>query len=103
MANIIAYYGHREASGISVSPNPLNRNPSYRPLRNPDLLIRAHELQYVVWDAFSASRSSYFSRRLLRYVDRYHGRVVHTATIAGEDRGGAPSRKPIITVYEVRP
>jgi Dolichyl-phosphate-mannose-protein mannosyltransferase len=103
MANILAYYGHREASGISVSPNPLNRNPSYEAVRNPDLLLRRHEVQYVVWDAFSAGRSKYFSQRLLRYVDRYHGRVVASATIPARTPGGHAVREPIITVYAVRP
>jgi 4-amino-4-deoxy-L-arabinose transferase-like glycosyltransferase len=29
MANIIQFYGHRKAYGLSVSHNPLHRNPSY--------------------------------------------------------------------------
>src|SRR4029077_10688235 len=29
MANVIAFYGHRQAYGLSVSLNPLRRNPSY--------------------------------------------------------------------------
>jgi hypothetical protein len=103
MANIVAYYGHRSASGISVSPNPLNRNPSYVAVRNPDLMLRRHAVQYVVWDAFSAGRSPYFSSRLLRYVDRYHGRVVSSATIPAKTRDGRQVRTPIITVYAVRP
>ena len=57
MANLVQFYGHRRAYGLSVSPNPLNRNPSYEPLVNPDQALRDNELQYVVWDAFSASRS----------------------------------------------
>lgn len=28
MANILQFYGHRKAYGLSVSPNPLHRNPS---------------------------------------------------------------------------
>ena len=40
MANILAFYGHRRACGLSVSPNPLSRNPSYEPIDNPDLAIR---------------------------------------------------------------
>ena len=103
MANIIAYYGHRHASGISVSPNPLTATRSYRPPDNPDLLIGATTLEYLVWDAFSASRSSSFSRRLLRYVDRYHGRVVTRRPTNVKTATATPSRKPIITVYEVRP
>ena len=57
MANLVQYYGHRRAYGLSVSPNPLNRNPSYEPLVNPDRALRDNEMQYVVWDAFSAGRS----------------------------------------------
>ncbi len=68
MANLVQYYGHRKAYGLSVSPNPLNRNPSYEPLVNPDRAIRDNELQYVVWDTFSASRSPNFSSSLLRYA-----------------------------------
>ena len=36
MANIVQFYGHRDAFGLSVSPNPLHRNPSYEPIVNPD-------------------------------------------------------------------
>src|SRR5205814_2108180 len=36
MANIIEFYGHRRAYGLSVSPNPLHRNPPYSALSNPD-------------------------------------------------------------------
>ena len=31
MANIIEFYGQRKAFGLSISPNPLHRNPSYEP------------------------------------------------------------------------
>jgi 4-amino-4-deoxy-L-arabinose transferase-like glycosyltransferase len=103
MANIVQFYGHREAFGLSVSPNPLNRNPSYKPIDNPDLSIRSNELQYLVWDAFSASRSKFFSRSLQRYADRYHGRVVHTETVAGKTAGGKTTQVPVIRIYEVRP
>ena len=61
MANLVQYYGRRSAYGLSVSPNPLNRNPSYEPLVNPDQALRDNEIQYVVWDTFSASRSPKFS------------------------------------------
>lgn len=99
MANVIQYYGQRKAYGLSVSPNPLKRNPSYDAIVNPDLQIRANELQYVVWDAFSASRSKYFEARLLDYVKRYNGRVVHTESVPGPDGGALVA---VIVVYEVR-
>lgn len=103
MANILQYYGRRQANGLSVSPNPLNRNPVYEPLDNPDELIRNNELQYVVWDAFSASRSQFFSDRLRRYAERYHGRVVHDETVPATTASGEQTTKPIIRVWEVRP
>jgi len=103
MANILQFYGHRKAYGLSVSPNPLQRNPSYEPVPNPDLLLRSNELQYVVWDAFSASRSPFFSESLLRYADRYNGRAVHTESVTVSTPDGQKAEKPVIIVYEVWP
>jgi hypothetical protein len=97
MANIIQYYGHRRCYGLSVSPNPLHRNPSYTPLLNPDRALRRNELQYIVWDRFSADRSPFFSERLLALTRRYHGRVVHSEYV------GTGRQTPVIVVYEVRP
>ena len=103
MANILQFYGHRKIYGLSVSPNPLHRNPVYEAMKNPDRLIRDNELQYIVWDAFSADRSPFFSRKLIRYIERYNGRVVHTQTVPVKTAAGEPAQKPIITIYEVRP
>jgi len=103
MANILQYYGHRKIYGLSVSPNPLHRNPVYQAMANPDRLIRDNELQYVVWDAFSADRSPLFSRKLLRYVERYNGFVAHQQTVSVQTSGGRTVKKPVITIYAVRP
>jgi Dolichyl-phosphate-mannose-protein mannosyltransferase len=103
MANLVQYYGHRKAYGLSVSPNPLNRNPSYEPLTNPNEAIRGDDLQYLVWDAFSADRSSTFSGKLRAYARRYHGRVVHTELLPARTRAGKRTGTPAIVVYEVRP
>jgi 4-amino-4-deoxy-L-arabinose transferase-like glycosyltransferase len=103
MANIVSFYGHRKAYGLSVSPNPLNRNPSYEPVANPDQKIRSNEVQYLIWDAFSASRSKFFSRGLQRYADRYHGRLVHTENVTVTTASGKSALKPVIKIYEVRP
>jgi hypothetical protein len=103
MANLVQYYGHRRAYGLSVSPNPLNRNPSYEPLANPDQALRDNEVQYIVWDAFSASRSPQFSSRLLHYAARYHGRAVHSELLRAAGAGGASARTPAIVVFEVTP
>jgi len=103
MANLIQYYGHRKAYGLSVSPNPLNRNPSYEPLTNPDRALRDNEIQYIVWDAFSADRSRHFSQQLLRYADRYDARVVHTEVLPAPTVRGKTAERPAIVIYEVGP
>jgi hypothetical protein len=103
MANLVQFYGHRRAYGLSVSPNPLNRNPSYEPLPNADRAIRENEVQYLVWDTFSAERSRHFAEKLLRYADRYSGRVVHTESLTAETGRGRRAQAPAIVVYEVRP
>jgi 4-amino-4-deoxy-L-arabinose transferase-like glycosyltransferase len=103
MANVVQFYGHRKAYGLSVSPNPLNRNPSYEPVVNPDRLIRDNEVQYLVWDSFSASRSKFFSRSLKRYADRYNGRAAYMYATDVKTAEGQRAKKPLIVVYEVRP
>jgi 4-amino-4-deoxy-L-arabinose transferase-like glycosyltransferase len=102
MANIVQYYGHRRAYGLAVSPNPLRRNPSYEPVVNPDLALRYNEMQYIVWDSYSAGRSPFFSERLLTLVRRYNGREVHTESVqeAGPD---GPDDRVVIRIFEVRP
>src|SRR5690348_10827934 len=102
MANIIQFYGHREVLGLSVSPNPLHRNPAYTPVSNPDLLLRTGQVQYLVWDAYSAGRSEYFSHRLMTYVRRYRGSVAHVESVTVSTPTG-PVRRPVIIIYEVRP
>ncbi|MDH4345424.1 MAG: hypothetical protein OEW31_03720, partial [Thermoleophilia bacterium] len=103
MANVIQYYGQRKAYGLAVSPNPLRRNPAYEPVKNPDLAIRNNDLQYLVWDSFSAARSTFFSEKILRYADRYNGRAVYTETAPARTGDGATAEKPLIIVYQVRP
>jgi hypothetical protein len=103
MGNIIKFYGHRQSFGLSISPNPLHRNPSYEPIHNPDFQIRTGELQYLVWDSFSAGRSTFFSEKLLWYANKYHGRAVHTETVTVFTPEGEEVEKPVIIIYEVHP
>jgi hypothetical protein len=94
MANIIEYYGHRPAQGLSVSTDPLHRNPAYTPIDNPDRSLRDGQFSYLVWDAYSALRSPYTAHRLEVLVARYQGVVVHTERVG---------RQPLIVIYQVRP
>ena len=94
-ANIIQFYGVRRALGLSVSPNPLSRNPVYQAVPNADLLIRSGAIQYLVWDRYSAARTSFFSNRVLALVKKYHGTVVYSLHL--QDVGTA------VTIWAVRP
>jgi hypothetical protein len=102
MANIVMFYGRRQAYGLSVSPNPLSRNPSYKPVPNPDRSIRNGDIQYLVWDTYSASRSKFFAQGVLRYADRYNGHVVHREYVTSK-KGGRRVKTAVIVVYSVRP
>jgi hypothetical protein len=103
MANILEFYGHRRAYGLSVSTNPLHRNPIYQAVANPDLSLRRGDIQYIVWDAFSARRSKLFERHLLSYVSRYRGRAVYTYSVPTRAKDGSQARSALIVIYAVRP
>jgi hypothetical protein len=103
MANIVKWYAQERAYGISVSTNPLHRNPSYEPVDNPDYQMRNGEIQFLVWDSFSAERTRFFSEKLLGYAQKYHGRVVHTQTVKVKTAEGEIVEKPVIVIYEVHP
>ena len=102
MANLISFYGYRKAYGISVGPNPLRRNPAYEPIGNADLALRRNEVQYIVWDAYSASRSSFFAHHLLDLAKKYNGRVVFSVTAPLRDKSGDRLTPSLIRVYAVR-
>jgi hypothetical protein len=103
MANVLEFYGHRKIYGLSVSPNPLHRNPVYEAMRNPDQMIRDNDLQYIVWDAFSADRSPFFAAKMMRFVERYHGHVAHTESVPAVSPDGHRVRTPVVIIYEVSP
>lgn len=99
MGNIMEYYSGRRADGLSVSANPLHRNPSYLPIPNPDGALRSGDYQYVIWDAYSAKRSPTFAARELALIRKYHGRAVHTETATFDGK----AKQPVVVIYEVQP
>jgi hypothetical protein len=103
MANIVRFYGQRPAFGVSVSPNPLKRNPAYDPIRNPDRSIQLLQLQYIAVDIWSAERSPFFVNLVNGYVEKYHGRLVYEqrAQVRGAD--DSIGEQVVIRIYEVRP
>jgi Dolichyl-phosphate-mannose-protein mannosyltransferase len=103
MANIVEFYGQRTAYGLSVNPNPLHRNPAYDPILNPDGQLRNSDIQYIIWDSFSSLRTPFFTNKLLEYVKKYNGRVVHIESIPVKDSQGATVSQPVIIIFEVHP
>lgn len=76
MANIVQFYGDRAADALSVSPNPLHRNPTYHAIANANAALRNGDYQYIVWDAYSAARSPNFGTRAEQLIQRFGGRAV---------------------------
>jgi hypothetical protein len=103
LANIVEFYGQRRAYGLSVSPNPLRRNPAYDPILNPDRAFQLNQIQYVATDIWSAERSPFFDGLLRRYVARYHGVLVFQQSAQVRDSKGTVSTQVVIQIYEVRP
>jgi 4-amino-4-deoxy-L-arabinose transferase-like glycosyltransferase len=102
-ANVLEFYGHHPVSALSVSSNPHDRNPVYRPVTNPDLALRRGIFQYVVWDAYTAARTPFFAAEARRLVSKYHGVAVFTATIDVRASSGADVPDPVFIVYKVHP
>lgn len=100
-ANVIQFYGGRRARALSVSPNPLHRNPTYEPVLNPDLLLRTNRVQYLVYDAYSASRTPFFTRKLMGYVKKYHGILVYSDDQLTRGSDGRLSPVPVVRIYAV--
>jgi hypothetical protein len=99
MANLLQYYSGHRSAGLSVSPNPTHRNPSYTAIVNPSNALRSGTYQYVVWDAYSAQRSPTFAAQTLALVHRFDGRVVHVELASFR---GKPAQ-PVIIIYRVVP
>ncbi|WP_416985135.1 ArnT family glycosyltransferase [Streptomyces sp. T028] len=102
MANILQFYGHHPVSGLSVSVDPLKRNPSYQPVPNPDRALRNAEFQYVVWDSYTAARSPFHAEKIRRLAEKYHGVAVYTSTTKVETGSGKGTAAPVIVIYQVR-
>ena len=106
IGNIVRFYGYRDSFGLSVSADPTKRNPAYIPVTNPDLAIRSMDVQYLIWDAYSADRSVFYDKRLRGYVEKYQGVAVYSAYVIdgvlGQGDGTVPDgATPRIIVYNV--
>jgi hypothetical protein len=103
LANIVEFYGQRHAYGLSVSPNPLRRNPAYDPINNPDRALQLSQIQYIATDIWSAQRSPFFDSLLRHYVSHYHGVLVYEQSAEVRDASGNVANQVVIQIYEVRP
>jgi predicted membrane-bound mannosyltransferase len=102
-ANVIQFYGGRRARALSVSPNPLHRNPTYEPVLNPDLLLRTNAVQYLAYDSYSAARTPFFTKKLMALVKKYHGILVYEDEQPVRGGNGRLTRVPVVRIYAVHP
>jgi dolichol-phosphate mannosyltransferase len=102
VANVLEFYGHRPVSALSVSTNPRDRNPSYTPVINPDLALRDGDFQYLVWDAYTAGHSSFFSAEVLHLIKRFNGEVVYRTVNKVDDPLHPGELVAAVTIYQVR-
>ena len=103
MSNVIQFYGQRHSLALSVSPNPQRRNPAYDPILNPDRSIQVLEIHYAAFDVWSAARSPFFSSTLLRYISKYHGRLIYEQRAVTRDLNGTARDQVVIQIYQLQP
>jgi 4-amino-4-deoxy-L-arabinose transferase-like glycosyltransferase len=101
MGNLIKFYANSQALAISTNPNPAKHNPSYSPITNPDLMIRNGQIHYIVYDIYSAARTQHFADKLLYYVDKYNGQLIHSESTSYSDNEGNTVTKPVTQVYVI--
>jgi hypothetical protein len=100
MANILQFYGLHKTLALSVSTDPMSRNPSYTPVPNPDATVRSGEVQYLVWDSYTSARTPFFAAKLQALVERYHGSKVFTVPTGVTASGTDPP--PAVIIYRVQ-
>jgi hypothetical protein len=103
VANVLEFYGHHQVSALSVSTDPHNRNPAYTPVPNPDLALRNGDFQYIVWDAYTAARTSFFAGQARRLASKFGGVAVYTSAVTVRAPAGPDVAEPVIVIYEVHP
>jgi len=100
MGNIINFYSNRDTLALSVNPNPALRNPAYTPILDPDGSIQSGEIDYLVYDVYSAKRSRYFGDEMNYYVRTHNAESVYTEyEILGS--GNNIEKKSVVIVYSV--
>lgn len=103
MSNLIEFYGQRHSLALSVSPNPLRRNPAYDPILNPDRAVQTLQIHYAAFDVWSASRSPFFTATLRRYIVKYHGQLVYEQHAVTRGADGTTGDQVVIQLYQLRP
>jgi len=102
MLNVIKFYADRDGYAMSVSPNPLKRNPMYENLDNPDFMIRWGRIHYIVYDVYTASRTSHFANAMLAYIAKYDAKLVHVEYGYVVSHNGTLTMRPTIMIYELQ-
>ena len=102
MGNVIKFYSNRDTLAIITNPNPALHNPSYNPINNPDFMIRSGQIQYIVYDMFSASRTPHFADKVMYLCSK----IRRSFSLFGDydryvDQEGKTITKPAILIYVI--
>lgn len=100
MGNIVNFYSNRDTLALSINPTPGRSNPAYTPVLDPDKMIESGEIDYLIYDVYSAQRSEYFGDEMNYYIRTHNAELVHTEyEILGS--GNQTETKPVVMVYSV--
>ncbi len=102
MGNIVRFYANREALALSTNPNPAQHNPAYTPIIDPDLMLENGEIDYMIYDIYSAQRARYFADELNYYARKYGAEPVHTEYDRYIDAEGKAVEKSVVIVYKLK-
>jgi hypothetical protein len=64
-------------------------------------MIRNGQIHYIVYDIYSAARTQHFADKLLYYVDKYNGQLIHSESTSYSDNEGNTVTKPVTQVYVI--
>ena len=99
MGNVIKFYANRDTLAISINPNPALHNPSYEPIINPDQMIKSGQINYIVYDMFSAARTQHFAEKVLHHANKFNGTLVYEDYKTYKNQYGETVTEPAILIY----
>jgi hypothetical protein len=100
MGNVIKFYSHMDIVALGI-PKTGVHNPAYSPIINPDLTVRNGEVQYLIYDAYSASRTQNLGEKIKFYAEKHNAELVHIEYENLRFADGITRQVPVVMVYRI--